>query len=517
MMRICDKIKKIDVNKRYKISIIILILIGVAIRVIGIAHLPDAINVDEISSGYEAFSIANYGIDRNGNFMPVFLKAWGSGQNALLTYLIIPFIYIVGLNVLAIRLPMAIISSISVVIMYLILKRIANPRIARIGLAFFVICPWHIMKSRWGLESNLFPDLILLSVFFIIKGLEDNKKPFYYSGFVIAGISAYAYGTSYLFLPVFIIPLLIILYKQKKITIIQGLVSLGIVTIIALPIILYVLINTFDLPQINLPFMTIPKLEVNRFQSITSISFENIKEAIPILLLQDDGLDWNAIDGFGVIYMLSIAFTVMGVVRNFCKKSNSEIKYSWIFNLWFIAAICIIPICEPNINRLNIIFIPIIYYTILGIDFICQKKQITYAVIAMYVISFILFMYTYIMQDSNKLHTFEDNLKEPISYISNLEDKQIHITDKIKEPYIYVLFYTKYNTKEFVETVEYDAPDMPFRQVISFGNYHFEDISELENNENNVYMIEKADKELYDLEGFKVTDFESYVVIEGVK
>ena len=474
-MHICDKIKQVDQKEIYQISIIILIFLGIVIRIVGIGNLPNAENVDEISSGYEAFSILNYGIDRNGNFLPVFLKAWGSGQNALLTYLIIPFVHIFGLSIFAVRLPMAIISSISLILIYLILKRMANPRIARSGLAFLAICPWHIMKSRWGLESNLFPDLIILSIYLLIKGLDDNKKFLYYLSFMVLGISSYAYGTSYLFLPIFVIPLLIILYKKKKITVVQGLISIGIVAFIALPIMLYVIINVFDLPQINLPFMTIPKLEVNRFQKITSFfSMENIEQALQILGKQSDELPWNAIDGYGIIYLFSSVFAIIGVIKAFLKKTNSDIQYNWIFNVWLIAALCIIPVCEPNINRLNIIFVPIIYYCILGIDEFCNRKYINYAVLFIYTVSFISFMQTYIKQDSSKGYTFEANLEEPIAYVSNLQEKQIYITDKIKEPYIYVLFHTKYNTKEFVETVEYVNPDLPFRQVKGFGNYHFE-------------------------------------------
>ena len=56
--------------------------------------------------GYEAYSILNYGIDRNGNVLPVFLVSWGSGQNALYTYILIPFIKLLGLSSFSVRLPM---------------------------------------------------------------------------------------------------------------------------------------------------------------------------------------------------------------------------------------------------------------------------------------------------------------------------------------------------------------------------------------------------------------------------
>lgn len=223
---------------------ILILIIGMLIRIVGIADMPNALNCDEASAGYEAFSILNYGIDRNGNFMPSFLVSWGGGQNALFSYLMMPFIKIFGLNTLSVRLPMAILGCISLVIMYLLLRKISNKKMATIGLAFFAICPWHIIKSRWGLESNLFPDLILIFTYLLIKGLEDKNKILYYLSFVIAGISAYSYGTSYYFLPVFLIPLLIILVRKQKITIKQAIISIVIVGIVSMPIILYVIINT---------------------------------------------------------------------------------------------------------------------------------------------------------------------------------------------------------------------------------------------------------------------------------
>lgn len=99
-------------GKGYQIAVTIILAIGMLIRIINISDMPNAVNVDEISSGYEAYSILNYGIDRNGNFMPAFLVSWGGGQNALLTYLIIPFIKIFGANIFSIRLPMAILGCI---------------------------------------------------------------------------------------------------------------------------------------------------------------------------------------------------------------------------------------------------------------------------------------------------------------------------------------------------------------------------------------------------------------------
>ena len=513
-------------EKLYKYTIYIILAIGILIRILGISDMPNALNCDEASAGYEAFSLFNYGIDRNGNHNPSFLVAWGSGQNALLTYLIIPLIKIFGLKTIAIRLPMAILGCISLVILYLLLRKISNKKLSIIGLAFFAICPWHIMKSRWGLESNLFPDLILIFTYMLIKGIEDKNKIIYYLSFVIAGISAYAYGTSYYFLPVFLIPLLIILVKQKKITLKQAIISIIIVGIVALPVILYVVINTLNLEQINLPFLTVPKLKVNRYKELTSIfsgeflktSTNNLIHGLGILILQYDGLPWNSIMPFGTMYLFSTVFTIIGIIDSFRKNKKVEVKYCYLFNIWFIVSIVLICICDPNINRINIIMIPIIYYTIIGIYLIVNNsKKVAIGIAILYTISFGLFVNKYFKEDCDTYGTFASDLEEVLQYAKELSDnsnKSIYITNEIN--YIFVLYYTQFNTNEYVKTVDYEDEYVEFRQVNSFGNYYFKNIEEIENASNKAYIVKKDKMKKYDInkEDFKITEFKKYVVIE---
>ena len=513
-------------EKIYKYAVYIILIIGMLNRIVGITDMPNALNCDEASAGYEAFSLLNYGIDRNGNHNPSFLVAWGSGQNALLTYLIIPLIKIFGLKTIAIRLPMAILGCISLVVLYLLLRKIANKKLALIGLAFFAICPWHIMKSRWGLESNLFPDLILIFAYLLIKGIEDKNKIIYYLSFVIAGISAYAYGTSYYFLPVFLIPLLIILVKQKKITIKQAIFSIIIVGIVSLPVILYVVINTLTLDQINLPFLTVPKLKVNRYKELTSIfsgeffntSINNLMHGLRILIFQYDGLPWNSIMSYGTIYLFSTFFTIIGIIDSFRKNKKVEVKYNYLFNIWFIVSIILTCICDPNINRINIIMIPIAYYTIIGIYLIVNnRKKVAIGIAILYTISFGLFMNKYLKEDCGTYGTFESDLEEVMQYAKKLVDnsnKEIYITNEIN--YIFVLYYTQYDTNDYVKTVDYEDEYVEFRQVNSFGNYYLQNIENIKSDGNRAYVIKKENLDKYKLdeEIFKITEFKKYVVVE---
>ena len=106
----------------FSILAILVIFLGCFARLIYIDIYPVGLNQDEASSAYDAWSIMNYGIGRNGESYPVHFIAWGSGQNALYAYLMIPFIHIFGLTNLAIRLPMALVGCISLLVFYYFLR-----------------------------------------------------------------------------------------------------------------------------------------------------------------------------------------------------------------------------------------------------------------------------------------------------------------------------------------------------------------------------------------------------------
>ena len=139
-------------------------------------------------------------------------------------------------------------------------------------------------------------------------------------------------------------------------------------------------------------------------------------------------------------------------------------------------------------------------------------------IIFIYLISFSAFIPTYFQQDWNNYFTFENNLEEVVQYISILNKEKIYITNKIKEPYIYVLFYSKYPSQEFFNTVEYYNPNVGLRQVKHFGNYYFGNIKEINSsNSSCAYVIKKKDLNQYNINtyDFKITEFEKYLVIEN--
>ena len=135
-------------------------------------------------------------------------------------------------------------------------------------------------------------------------------------------------------------------------------------------------------------------------------------DSMRILILQSDGLPWNNVIPFGTMYIFSTIFTLIGICACFKKDKKIEIKYNYLFNVWFIVCIILTFICEPNINRLNIIMIPIVYYTVIGIYLFItyfskkeNQKKIAAGLIIIYVCSFMAFMFKYSQEDCDTYGT----------------------------------------------------------------------------------------------------------------
>ena len=400
-IRDCVKNDK-SLFKEYKgeVFLFFIFMIGSFVRLFAIGRFPNALNVDEASSGYDAFSLMKWGVDRDGNSYPVYLYAWGSGQSVLYSYLMIPVIAVTGLTEYGIRLPMAIIGVISLYVFYYLIKNIFdNKKYGIIATAFFAICPWHIMKSRWGMECNIFPDLILLASLLLVLGLKKKKTGLQVLAFVVLAISSYSYGTSYLFLPVFVLGTLGYLIYKKELTVKKSIIYLLVMFVLCIPIIVYIFINTFGLEQITIGKVTIPKLLVNRYDEVSTVFsgniFENcvnnLLETLRILILQNDKLEWNAIPQYGLFYLISIVFFVIGLRA--CVKKYKENNFNQIMNIWMISAIVLCAFCVANINRINIIMIPCVYYIVVGLfEFLTKYKKLMVCVVVIYAVLFIEFM-----------------------------------------------------------------------------------------------------------------------------
>lgn len=517
-------------TKNHYIIVFLLIVIGFTIRVLGISNIPSGVNQDEASIGYEAFSILNTGCDRNANSYPVHLVSWGSGQNALYAYLTIPFVHFLGLNIFSVRIVNALFSCLSLFIFYLLFKSISDKKKSLIALALLTICPWSIMSGRWGLESNIFPPLFLLAVYFLIKGVSSSQKYFSLS-FLIFSICLYSYGTSYLILPLFFLFVIPYLLHKKKIS--PSTLTLGLTSflIVALPIIVFVIINHLNLHQVQVAGITIPRLDSNRTSVIFNLFngdfaqtlLKNIVRFTSVMITQTDGNEYNAISSFGTIYFISFPFFIIGLFNIIKNRQFINNPNQFIFLSWLLCSIILGFTSHVNINRINIIFIPILYFTVFGFFDVENmlkpefKKLYPTFLIGLYIIFFGFFCgyYFFIFKDEIKTN-FSYGLGDAIQYAEKIKNNDtINITtNSINMPYIYVCFYNQTDPIDFRKTLVYQDSNNGFKDVKSFGHYTFG-----KNNLNTkaVKIFSKNEMEVFNLDLLKYKKFGDYYVVRDNK
>ena len=511
------KLKNILKNKKeliYKLVLWFILIIGIFIRVIAIDKIPIGINVDEAGTAYDAYCIANYGVDRYLNHNPVYAINYGGGQSVLYTYLVAGFIKLLGFSLFAVRLPALIISIISILIFYILIKDFKNKKLGIIATFLIVIVPWHFMQSRWALDCNLMSSMLLISIFCLLKA--KNKLGYIVAG-IMFGITLYSYALTYIIVPVILLFLILAVRKIK----ISDITCMGIpIFILALPLMLNLLVNNGFIEPIKNSLFSTPKLWAYRGAeiSITNIP-ENIWSIFKCMFGYDIN-DYNAFPQFGTLYYISIPLFVIGIVETVKKaKENfkkTEINIDLIFILYFFSIfISLLLVEELSISKINSIYIPMIYFVAMGINSIATKnKYIFIGTIMLYVIMFSLFQYYYffIYGKENKNKSFNQTTIEAVQYIESNEkfdNKIINIGTTAIQPYIYTLIANQTSPYKFNESLLMNGA------VYAYDRYVFYNKTI---NENIVYVLVKTDLkyELRDTlleQGFISEDFKNLEIL----
>ena len=364
--------------KKEHIYVGAILLVAFLLRVIALDSIPRGVNQDEAMAAVDAWALSKYGTDRFGMQFPVHFTAWAYGQmSVLLSYCMVPCIWLFGFTTFAIRLPMVIASVVGVLFIYLIGKKLFAPKMAYAMMAFAAINPWQFMQSRWSLDCNLFPHIFLIGFYLLLCGLE--KRKYLYLSMFFFGLTFYCYGVAVYTVPVFLFVFAVWCLWKKQLKWKEILISVIIFALVALPEILTMMINMFGWETIETPWFTMAYFpESIRSNDILFLNFSfrqlgrNALSMWKQVFLQRPDALYNALPKFGPMYQLSTPFLFVGIV-SFVKRlfTNKEMKSKTrdmallgflIMGIW-----AGLTTYEVNLNRINIIFYPLMILAIYGI------------------------------------------------------------------------------------------------------------------------------------------------------
>ncbi|OGM30444.1 hypothetical protein A2630_01850 [Candidatus Woesebacteria bacterium RIFCSPHIGHO2_01_FULL_44_10] len=210
------------------ILLIAIVCLGAFLRFYKLDQIPAGFYVDEAAIAVNANSILKTGLDEYGKAWPVFLRSYNAYSSPLYTYLTTFSIQVFGFTVFAARFMSALAGTVSIIFVYLILKKLKISPL--LGTLIFTLSPWGIFFSRGAFEANLAFLLFTIAVYLLLT----DKKYFFILAAAVLGVSTYAYQAMRL-VSILILPAFVLIKYKKKFINREVVVAALVFTIIQLP------------------------------------------------------------------------------------------------------------------------------------------------------------------------------------------------------------------------------------------------------------------------------------------
>jgi 4-amino-4-deoxy-L-arabinose transferase-like glycosyltransferase len=508
--------------------VLLLVFLLLFMRTYRFGSVPGGMNQDGASAAVDAKALADYGTDHFGMVWPTHLTAWGYAQmSSLLSYIMAVFIKLFGMSVLTARLPLLIISLLGLLTLYLLCSEAWGKRAGLIVLAFGAVNPWHIMQSRWALEANLYPHFFLFGVYFLHKALHSKyRKTFIGISMIMFGLCMYCYGVSIYTMPLFLVLACIYLLAAKKVKPGEALLALLVWLLVAWPFILTMAVNYFKWDTIELPFMTIPYFkdsvrsnDILFFSGNFGAQLKANLASLWNILKQGNDLPWNVISGFGTMYLFSAPFVVVGLVFAVKERKNPASVLVLLFlltGLW-----CGICTNGVNVNRINIIFYPLIILAGLGIWNVIERAglpRLELGFIALYLVALCLFGNTYFGSYADSMeYYFMDDFGQAVTAVKDTDAEKIYITSRSQSENstnvseILTLFYQDVDA-EYFQGKRQISGQLPYNQRYTYVNMAN---LEIDGSENAVYVVNYAELQYFQTDDYNIQQYGSYYVLRS--
>ncbi len=453
----------------------LIILLFLVTRLYKINTVPGSVYWDEASIGYNAYAITTDLKDEWGETLPLHFRAFGEFKLPVYIYSVAILTKIFGVNEFTLRIPAALFSLGTVLIVYFLVSRITkNNKLALLSSFLLTISPWTFIFSRTGYEATAGLFFFLGFVYYLIFNEGEKRNTFLAVSFAV--LSFYSYNSFRILIPLFfgVWFLKTYLFDRTKIKKpIFGILALMIFMISLVPAIkLY----KFDSGAARLTTIGIkePKTFITNYFSHFSYDF---------LFKNGDINDRSQVPGWGQLYFVGFPFFLMGI---FVLLTNKN-KFSWVFIAFLLIGALPAAVTRESPHALRSILLAPTFSIIssLGIFRLLEryeiKKYSNFFLVSL-VVTYLWFFGRYFLDFINNYNSkTSDSWQLPyktlfLSVKSSGKEKVV-ISDKFAQPYIFALYYLKYSPKEFRSTVKYNSPDQwGFSTVESFGNFQFKKI-----------------------------------------
>ncbi len=460
---------------KFKNTVFFLILIlAIAVRFAFLSDVPPSLNWDEISHGYNAYSILKTGEDEWGVTLPAIFRAYGDYKLPVYIYTTVLSEFLFGLNAFAIRLPSLTAGVFTVLFTYLLAKKLFNRKVAIFSSLLAAIEPWGFFLSRGAFEANLALTFIVSGSYFFLRGLEKAKHLVISA--ILFGLSLWTYNSARIFVPLFVL-ILAVIYKGRLIIPAKkhkknfvfcilifafflvpmfyqlispaGQARYGKVSILDEGAINKILDLRF---KINAPW-SIPRLISNKVTYFAAVFTKNyFSHFSPEFMFFKGGTNYQfSFPNRGLIYFLNLPFFVLGLIYLIKNYKNKSCR---LILIWLLLS----PIASsltreaPHVLR-SIVMLPMpMVATALGFSWVIKNKWIT----AGYILALFLFLENYLTAyftdyRINYSWSWQYGYKEAVAFSKRNYEKydKIIVTKKYGEPHEFFLYYLAWDPLKY--------------------------------------------------------------------
>lgn len=502
-----------------------IVLLAFVVRIFAISDNPPSLNWDEVSHGYNAYSILTTGMDEWGEKFPIIFKAYGDFKLPVYIYTLVPFIKIFGLNEFAVRLPSVLAGTITVLLTYLLVKQIFKKNhsafsiehLAIISAFLVAIEPWSLFLSRGAFEANLALCLFLAGLYFFFRFINSYNSYFLILASLFLSLTVWTYNSYRIFTPLILV-VLFFLWKKEIVDIFRSRksiihYSLFIILFFVFPM-FYQLFNSEGQARYNKVSIisegSISEIIQNRENSYFPDSISRFIYNRPTYFIFNFIQNWIkhysgkylyfeggshyqfSVPNYGILYPVNIPFLIIGVFYLIKKRDRSAV---FLLSLFYFGPIASSITREaPHVLR-SITMLPSpMIITSFGFIKVLQyfgSKKLTikhysltiyrrlFLLIYLVILSMSLYKYIQNYYSEYRLEfswSWQYGYKQVIGYVKENYNNydNIVITKKYGEPHEFLLFYWPWDTDKYLN----DGNLNRFRQsdwywVDGFDKFHF--------------------------------------------
>ncbi|MBI3287551.1 MAG: glycosyltransferase family 39 protein [Chloroflexi bacterium] len=184
-----------------------ILVVAALLRLYALDRYPPGLYRDEAYNGLDALAVLE------GN-TPLFFEA-NNGREPLFIYLQALSVALLGRTPFALRLPAAVLGSLTVLSTYGMAKALFDRRIALLAAAIAAITFWAVNLSRVGLRPVAFPLLASLFLWQWATALHTQRLRHFVVAGLLAGLTLYTYTAARMSVP-FIVLFIVYLWVSRS-------------------------------------------------------------------------------------------------------------------------------------------------------------------------------------------------------------------------------------------------------------------------------------------------------------